>query len=95
MPALQSPEVVAILFLLQGVWGLFLVILTWAMRRVLTDIEENTRATNKVSESVNAINVLLSGNYVTKGEYDRLEARTRDLEQKVTRLDTRMEVHGQ
>lgn len=87
----QSTDLVVALLLLQGVWGLFLIVLTWAMRRVLKDIEANTEATIKVAESVTAITVLLSGNYVTKPEFDRMETRVREAETKLTRLETRME----
>lgn len=93
----MSPFSFYTLFALQGLWGLFLIVLTWSMRRVLTDIKENTKATGDVANSVNQINLLLTGNYITKSEFDRLEARLRDAEQKATRLETRMETvrsHG-
>jgi hypothetical protein len=78
-----------LIFALQGVWGLFLLLLTWTMKRVLKDIEENTKATKEVATSVNGINVLLAGNFVTKPEIDRLAERVRQLESEVTTLKAR------
>ena len=91
LPALpvlqQNNDMVWMLLALQGLWFLFLIILTWAMRRILKDIEENTKATTRVAESVQSINLLLSGNYVTKPEFDRLENRMREAEKNQVRLD--------
>lgn len=92
-PLQQSNEILIALFLLQGLWGLFLIILTWAMRRVLRDIEENTRETGKLTESVGGLQTLLAGNYVTKPEYDRLELRIRETERDVTALRERDSMH--
>lgn len=76
------------MLLLQGFWGIFLFTLTWAMRRILKDIEENTKATTSVAKSVNDINLLLSGNYITRTDFDRLESRIRDAESRVIELRT-------
>ncbi len=85
---MQDPAIVTWMLLLQGFWGIFLVTLTWAMRRILKDIEENTKATTSVAKSVNDINILLSGNYITRSDFDRLEARIRDAEARVIELRT-------
>jgi hypothetical protein len=80
---------VTLLFLLQGVWGLFLLVLAWSLRRVLKDIEENTKETKKVSEAVNALNILLAGNYVGRGEMNQLYDRMREQEGKVIEMKAR------
>lgn len=91
-----SPDSIAIvLFVLQGVWGLFLIILTWAMRRVLHDIEENTKATSRVAESVAGINVLLAGNFVTRTDHDRVLAWQRETDAKLIALTVRDEYREQ
>ncbi len=59
------------------------------MRRVLKDIEENTRATSSVAQSVNSINILLSGNYITRSDYERIEARMRENERLSVELKAR------
>ena len=82
---------VVVLFALQGLWGLFLVVLTWSMRRVLGDIEENTKETRKLSDSIASINLLVAGNFVTKPELKLIEERVRQVETTITRLDTRDE----
>lgn len=87
----QNGDYTLVLLSLQGLWFIFMVTLTWAIRRVLKDIEANTKATTRVADSVHSINVLLSGNYTTKSEFDRLEGRLREAENKNTRLETRME----
>lgn len=77
-----------LLFALQGAWGLFLIVLAFALRRVLRDISENTRATTEVASQLHNMNILLAGNYVLKSEYDRLEVRIRASEGLITELRT-------
>jgi hypothetical protein len=84
----NDPVIIIVLFAMQCIWGLFLIVLTAAMRRILKDIEENTKATSGVAQSVNAINVLLSGSYVMRPDFDRLEKRLREGETKITELLT-------
>ncbi len=81
--AVTDPQFISALFLLQGVWGLFLIVLAWSVRRVLTEIKDNTDATVQVGKSVHDLNLLLAGNYITKPEYDRLEARLRGAEERI------------
>ncbi len=85
----NDPQLTLVLLILQGVWGLFLLTLTFAMRRVLKDIENNTQATNGVAVQLNNMNVLLTGNYILKSEHDRLEERVRKSEGLITELRTR------
>lgn len=85
----SDPQLTILLFILQGVWGLFLLILTFAMRRVLRDIEENTTATTGVAKQLNQMNILLTGNYVLTTEHKNLEERVRAAESRITELKTR------
>lgn len=82
-------NIILLLLVLQGVWALFLIVLTWSIRRVLKDIEDNTKATNKVAESVSGISLLLAGNFVTKPDLTRLEDRFRIIENDVVILKDR------
>lgn len=86
-----ADDVVKLLLALQGLWGIFLIVITWAMKRVLKDIEENTTATQRLTDSVSGINTLLAGNFVTKPELLRMEERMRWAEQKITELNSRDE----
>lgn len=78
------------LFALQGLWGVFLLLLTFSMRRILDDIKENTTATKKVADGIAGINVLLAGHYVTKAELDRLEAELHKAQADIIRLQERV-----
>lgn len=91
--AFSSELVLFSLFALQGLWALFLIVLTWSMRRVLTDIKENTKATNSVAESVNGINVLLAGNFVRIPEMTRMDERLRKIQADVIALQTRDDLY--
>lgn len=77
------------LFILQGFWGLFLMLLTWAMRRVLQDIEKNTKATAEVATSIQRLDVMLAGNYVTRNEMDRLYMRMGEMQEVIVTLRAR------
>lgn len=88
-PQIFTDSTAQALFLLQGLWGFFLIVLTWSMRRVLSDIEENTRATTKLGESVAAINLLLAGNFVQKSDLATLTERLRQIEHDLTVMETR------
>lgn len=84
----SNPVILPLMLILQGLWGVFLLTLTWAMKRVLKDIEANTQATAAVAKSVSDINVLISGNYITRTDYDRIDLRMREAEAKVIELRT-------
>lgn len=92
----QSPDlIVVVLFACQALWALFMVVFTWAIRRILRDIEENTKATGKVAESVAAINVLLAGNFMTRTDYERIANWTREVDRNITELRTKDEYREQ
>ena len=91
---LSQPALILGLIGVQGLWALFLVFLSFSIKRVLRDIESNTQATSDLAKSVANINLLLSGNYITKADHERLEERIRDTEAKVVQLHTIMTIRG-
>ena len=73
-------HLVLALYGLQALWVVFMIVLAWALRRVLRDIEQNTEATKKIAADVQGIGLLLAGQYVTRREHEILQGRVRDTE---------------
>lgn len=67
------------LITLQGLWGLFLTLLTFTAKRLVSDLEKNTIATEHVARSVNALNLDIVAKFVSKDEWNETRRQLHDL----------------
>lgn len=88
----QLENAALILLVLQALWGLFLMILGFSVRRLLKDLESNTAATSAVAEKLSALNLSLLTNFVLKEDWVYIRQRMHDLGDQVNGMKAREEL---
>lgn len=71
-PALQT----ALVFVNAGI-GLFMLMMSFTMRRLVKDLDDNTIATNQLASSVGELHTSIAKFYVSKTDFDALDTRHR------------------
>lgn len=80
---------------LQIIWALFLLVLSFAVKRLVRDLDANTVATTKVAESLTSLNLALIANFVHKDDWIYIRERTHDLGDKVNQIIAREALRDQ
>lgn len=89
-PASDSRDIVVLgILVLQGLFGVFIVVLGFSVRRVLRDIEDNTEKTEEVAEKFNRLNLSLTTNFVMKEDWVYIRQRVHDLADAITTMKAR------
>lgn len=74
---------------MQGVFAVLVIVAGFVFKRVLRDIEDNTRETKAVSNALAALNLSLVTNFVVKEDWIYVRQRLHDLGDVVQTLKAR------
>lgn len=87
-PPLMSATVQAVLIITNGVFALFLLVLAFAVRRLVKDLDDNTIATDRLANAIGELQTSMARFYVTKIDFDAQEVRiSRFNENMTTKFD--------
>lgn len=93
---MKAPDDLVLLMLaLQALFFVFTIVLGFAVKRVLKDIEDNTKETRGVSESLNKLNLSLLTSFVLKEDWHYIRQRVHDLGDAVNAMRAREELREQ
>lgn len=78
-----------VLVLVNAGIGLFMLMMSFTLRRLVKDLDDNTVATNTLASSVGELHTSIAKYYVSKSDFDALDSRLRqDLRELTTKYDT-------
>ena len=72
-----SPLLQVILVFVNAGIGLFMLLMSFSVRRLVKDLDDNTVATNKLGEAVGELHTSIAKFYVLKSDFDALDTRHR------------------
>lgn len=72
-----SPMLQIILVFVNVGIGLFMMMMSFAVRRLVKDLDDNTIATDKLASTVGELHTSIAKFYVSKSDFDTLDARYR------------------
>lgn len=78
--------------LIQALWGLVTVIGTFAIGRLVRDLDKNTKATEHISKSIDNLALSIAMNNVTKEEWLKSEGKLQALNDRVVMMETRQKM---
>lgn len=79
-----SPLFQAALLLVNAAIGLFMLTMSFSVRRLVKDLDDNTLATNRLAASIGELQTSIARFYVTKADFDLQEGRIARFQESMT-----------
>lgn len=90
-----DPKLFMVLILLQGIWGLFLIAAGFILKRMVSDLEKNTIATESIAKAVGNLNIAIATNLITTQEWEKLDVKVSNLNDRVVGVEAREQMRNE
>lgn len=81
--------------IVNGLWGVCTVVGTFAIGRLVRDLDKNTKATESVAKSIEHLSISMAVNTVSKEEWIRSEEKSQKLNDRLVRMESREEMRDE